>query len=311
VTIIQALPLYGYLPLIPLLTEPTLGLLLVPADKALNLALAIRDAYLEQMARVRDRLPLYLGLVFFPCGTPIRAVLEAGRAMLKMGDKGTEEWWGISQANTTDETRCLTFDNGVAWEVPLVAGDGSTPDNWYTNFRFCPSIQTKPLQINHIHVNRLRPRDPQTPRDRGPKVCISPSRFDFEFLDTSGRRFEISYDDQGRRRSRPTRPFLLDDMDRLQDIWRQLQDLTITQRYQVVQVIEAPREAWFGPFSSHASQQDDTFKQFVEDTLAGAAWRQTSWGKITPELRQKLVNAGVTGELADLAELHLQILKEK
>ncbi|MBM4273110.1 MAG: hypothetical protein FJ134_01410 [Deltaproteobacteria bacterium] len=315
VQIIKYEKLDAYVPVIPLLAEPMVGLSLVPADKALDLVQAICRAYMDQMARVRDRLPLHLGLVFFPRRAPMRAVLEAGRAMLKMGDKKVEEWWGIVQAETVNDKRRLIFDNGVVWEVPLCSGDGTVLDKWYPHFRFCPSIQNEPPIIESKHVKDLKARDSKTPPDKRPKVCISPSRFDFEFLDITGRRFEISYDVSGRRWSRPTRPFLLDNLDRLEALWKQMQDLSITQRYQVVQAIEATREAWFGQDGRLALLEKDeekgTFRQFVRDTLAGAAWRKTSWEKISPEIRQQLEDAGVTGELADLAELHLQILKEK
>lgn len=319
VQIIMPEKLDGYVPAIPLLAEPGVGLLLVPADQAVKLAQAVRRAYVERMERVRDRLPLHLGLVFFPRRTPIRAVLEVGRAMLKMGEKGAEDLWGIVKAETVNGNRRLTFDNGVVWEVPLCSGDDTIPDEWYPYFLTERPEGKAPVASGALkHVKDLKDRaDPGKKSDQESTVFIRPGRFDFEFLDTTGRRFEISYDAQGRRRSRPTRPFLLDDLDRLQAIWEQMQDLTITQHYQVVQTIEAAREAWFSRDDRLASSQKDkeeekgTFEQFVRDTLANAAWRQRAWAKISLEQRRQLEEAGVTGELTDLAELHLQILKEK
>ncbi len=311
VSISQVQPLDSYCPIIELLAEPTLGLLLVPADQALKLVQAMWNAYEEELARVRDRLPLYLGLIFFPRRTPIRAVLEAGQALLRMGDKGRQERWGVTKAETRNCSRHLTFDNGVSWKIPLSAGDGQTADKWYPYYRLCPSIHQTPPQITPKHVEGIQARDPKTPLDRGPKIRVSPSRFDFEFLDTSGRRFEISYDEQGRRRSRPSRPFLLDHWGRLEKLWQCLQDLSLTQRYQVVQTIEAAREIWCGRKAQGPSTADSVFRQFVRDTLATAAWQSQPWSSIPPEIRQHLEEAAVRGELTDLAELHLQILKEK
>ena len=54
------------------------------------------------------------------------------------------------------------------------------------------------------------------------------------------------------------------------------------------------------------------FRQFVTDTLAGAEWPKSQpWGGISREWRDKLVQAGASGELADLVELHMEILKER
>jgi hypothetical protein len=53
------------------------------------------------------------------------------------------------------------------------------------------------------------------------------------------------------------------------------------------------------------------FRQLVADTLAGATWPSGQpWRTIEPAWREKLVQAGVGDELADLAELHMEILEE-
>jgi hypothetical protein len=55
------------------------------------------------------------------------------------------------------------------------------------------------------------------------------------------------------------------------------------------------------------------FSQFVTDTLANATWTKDykKWTDIPLDQRQQLIDAGVRGELADLAELHMEILKER
>lgn len=198
--------LADYQPVIPLLAEPSVYLMLVPADQALTLARAVKREYEEQMGRVRDRLPIYLGLVFCQRRTPIRAVLEAGRAMLGMdaGEKW-EGWHLIAKDDTSNPTECkLNFDNGINWRIPVISGDSTQKDEWYPRLYEGDSWihrQTK-------HVSALRVRNPGIPPTRGWKVWIRPSRFDFEFLDATGRRFEIYYDENGRR-PRHTRPFYL------------------------------------------------------------------------------------------------------
>jgi len=143
------------------------------------------------------------------------------------------------------------------------------------------------------------------------QVWVHPATFDFEFLDTTARRFEIHYDKSGRR-PRRTRPFLLDDLDRLERFWKELCRLRKSQRYQVIATIEATREAWFDDDRRGKSLTDGVFRQFVRDTLAGAAWpKERTWKAVCSEGKDKeLEDAGVAGELADLVELHMEILKE-
>jgi len=305
----------GYHPTISLLAEPSICMILVPADKALALARAVKREYEAQMGRVRDRLPLSLGLVFCQRRTPIRAVLEAGRSMLEMAgpfDMNTGagwEGWRLVAKNSPNPGECeLVFDNGITWRVPILAGNCKTKDEWYPMLYEGDSWDKKQSK----HVEKLRVRDPQIPPDKGWRTWVRPSRFDFEFLDTTARRFEIHYDENGRR-PRRTRPFYLEDLDRLETLWDYMKRLSKTQRHQVVRTIEATREKWYGQDDDGASTTDEVFEQFVADTLTGAAWpkdKDSSWAKIPQEWQDKLIQAGVGGELTDLAELHMEILKE-
>jgi hypothetical protein len=299
----------GYHPDIPLLAEPSVCMILIPADKALALARAVKCEYEAQMGRVRDRLPLHLGLVFCQRRTPIRAVLEAGRSMLEMSGPfemnigAGWEGWRLVAKNAPSPGECeLVFDNGITWRVPILAGDGSTKDDWYPRLYVGDTWDRKQTK----HVTELR-----VPNEYQPwKVWGRPSRFDFEFLDITARRFEIAYDENGRR-PRRTRPFYLEDLDRFEKLWSYVERLTKTQRHQVIRTIEATRETWHGQDHDGESATDEVFQQFVADTLAGATWPQSqAWGSIPQDWQEKLIQAGVLGELTDLAELHMEILKE-
>ena len=191
------------------------------------------------------------------------------------------------------------------WEYPTTMGDCETEDVWYPHL-----LSIDPSNKEGEELDR-EAGDFCLVDDLTGTVFIRPSRFDFEFLDTTGRRFEISYGKDGRRPLRRTRPFLLDDLERLAEIWGEMKHLHRSQRHQVIQSIEATREAWYGSDAEGKSWSDPVFEQFVRDTLSGAAWRDHPWKGIKRGLQEKLVRAGLTGELADLAELHMEIMKEK
>jgi len=134
------------------------------------------------------------------------------------------------------------------------------------------------------------------------------SRFDFEFLDTAGRRYEICYDEKGKRAA--TRPFYLADFERMEELWKHFQHLSLSQRYQIIELLETKREEWAISTSSSAEIMG-TFKQFVSDTLAGANWPKGKIWKASDKKSLELIEAGVNGKLKNWAELHMQILKEK
>ncbi|PDW02161.1 hypothetical protein CJ255_15395 [Candidatus Viridilinea mediisalina] len=314
---------------IPIFAEPRSFMALVPADQSLGILQQIKLKYEREMGKVRNRLPLQLSAVYFSRRTPLRAALDAGQAMLKR--KTTTTVWNVRSvvqgalpADTSNlaqgtsqfqQTITITLErNGhtIVWHVPAVMGDGSTPDNWYPYVYFKQDAHgnTQPVGRQRVFSDTtggwlMHAGDAQ----EADQICFTPSTFDFEFLDTTSRRFELHYGDDGRRVSRRTRPFYLEDLDRLEALWGYLKQLQPAQRYQVVSTIEATREAWHGTDSDGQSLTDPVFRQFVADTLAGAEWRGDAWQ--SHGARDRLIQAGVRGELADLLELRMEILKER
>jgi len=323
----------SFVPALPLLAEPRVFMALVPADKALEIISQIKTKYEREMGKVRNRLPLHLGIVFAPRPTPLRAVLDAGRAMLerqtvagvwevlccarKMVSKGDSppprfqpdqagqfaEWYEVTLQR---DDQCLT------WHIPASMGDGQTEDLWY------PYVFLDDPTEPTTRKRYFKSRNPWKGCDGwlvhaaelqvGDRVWFTPATFDFEFLDTTTRRFEIHYDDHGRRTTRRTRPFYLDDLERFDRLWEMFLRLSAAQRHQVVRTIEATREEWFGQDRNSTSVTDQVFRQFVHDTLAGAGW---DWKALPQHIRDQFVAAGVRGELADLLELRMEILKEE
>ena len=322
-----------YATIIPLLAEPRVFMALVPADKALEIIRQIKTKYEREMGKVRNRLPLHLGVVFAPRPTPLRVVLDAGRAMLerqtvagvwevlccarKMVSQGDSlpPRFQPDQAGQFAEWYEVTLqrdDQRLTWHIPALMGDGQTEDLWYpyvflddpteptTRKRYFKSRNPwKGCDGWLVHADELQVGD---------RVWFTPATFDFEFLDTTTRRFEIHYDTNGRRTNRRTRPFYIDDLERFDRLWEVFLCLSTTQRHQVVRTLEVTREEWFARDRNGTSVTDPVFKQFVHDTLAGAGW---DWKALPQHIRDQFVAAGVRGELADLLELRMEILKEE
>lgn len=289
-----------YHPSTLLLSEPGICMVLVPADKAMDFVHAVKEKYQEQFGKVRDRLPIFMGLVFGHHRTPMRAMLEAGRSMMKMASSSKADWqqWSLVNEPIRHSTQYeLPFENGIVWDISGATGDSNVNDEWYPRL----FQADEPEQWKSIHVADLKKEKP---------VRIRPSLFDFEFLDTTSRRFSIYYDDQGQRPNQ-TRPYYLEDLDRLGTVWKFISHMARTQKYQVIRSIESTKHEWFGRDEDNQSRNDDVFHQFVEDTLAGATWpKDNPWRDIPTKWKKQIINAGVTGELTDMAELYMEIMKE-
>jgi hypothetical protein len=326
----------AYSTAISILAEPRTFMALVPAEKSLDVIKMIQTKYEREMGKVRNRLPLHLGVIYFQRRTPLRSALDAGRQMLNYKSPDNQQLWQVyskSQgalptekkelANGTkqfDETITLKLtqgDRSITWHIPTKMGDGSTDDNWHPYVFLETNGDDNQANGRQRAIKSQRPGE-TTPcwlvhvadLQEGDHIYFTPSTFDFEFLDSSARRFEIYYDEQGRR-PRRTRLFYLEDLDRFEKLWGILKTLETSQRHQVIYTIESTRETWYGGDKEHQSADDPVFQQFVADTLSNATWSKSPWLSIPKEWRERLIEAGVRGELADLAELHMEILKER
>ncbi|NLH02468.1 MAG: CRISPR-associated protein Csx11, partial [Clostridiales bacterium] len=318
-----------YAPVIPILAEPLTFMLLVPADKSLQLVGFIKKKYEMEMAKVRDRLPIKLGVVYAGRRMPIRSILDAGRAMLS--NTFSLEIWQVKEnglQSKSEETTVSTKKKILlerdkrtfSWCLPMQMGDKMTDDYWYP-YLFLASKEKGGSTVTRREAKAVLPLGQGQEKgcmvvhaadlNPGERVYLWPSTFDFEFLDTNARRFELYYNKEGRR-PRGTKPFYLEDIDRFAVLWDEyLQHLSRTQCKQLVATIEDIREQWFGQDHEGLSLSDEVFSRFVADVLAGAFWPQEKqWNSIPEHWREELVQAGVRGELTDLLELHLEILKE-
>lgn len=278
----------SYKPYISLLTEPFVFMALVPGAKALEAACKIRDRYEEEMSRVRDRLPLHLGLVFFDHRTPLYAALDAGRRMLAFPNE--RQTWTVEEADG-DDYRRIVFQNGVEWLIPLKMGDGVTDDQWY--------------------LGSLSSASP------GEQIQVHPSHFEYLFLDTSARRFDVRLDEQTRRRPHPLfgsryspRPYLLEDLHRMEQIWQwcwQQDGMTTTRLHGIRDLLATRFEEWDLAEKERSANEWQTYEGLVAQVL-GKEFSNYAPG--SPEY-QGLRQAMLDGLFFDCLELHLQILKEK
>lgn len=201
----------------------------------------------------------------------------------------------------------------LTWYIPAVMGDGNTPDNWYPYVFIETHGDDSQVSGRTLAFKGLRPTANgtevcwlihATELKEGDEVYFTPATFDFEWLDSTSRRFEIAYNAQGKRYGRLTRPYLLDDLDAFQQAWQLISGpdgLTISQIHALHAIIETRREAW------RIDPNDETFRQLCRQAICNAEWIKLP---STADI-DKLTNWAASGLLADVIELYLGIMKEK
>lgn len=300
----------NYMPVIPILVEPSIFMAIVPADKALDISKAIKAKYETEMGKVRNRLPLTLGMVFAKSHTPISSLMDAGRRMLKNNSK--EQKWKVKSIEDKDSCdsgykfRILEFDEGIKWKVPVTMRDGQIQDVWYPYF-YIDEKDSKPEEREKsfkgpdgwlVHASDIK---------EGDKLHILPSTFDFEFLDSSSRRFEICYDKEGKRldKTKASRPYLLEELDEFDKIWNIVEPkkLNKSQLKKVMYLLETKRTEW------PIEENNHVFQNYVFHVLKNATWIDGPTWIDKPEDFDLIVNAAFSGKLKDVIELYMDMSK--
>jgi len=278
-----------YLPYLPLLESPDRFLCLVPAHDALDIARKVRSEYVEQMGKVQDRLPLFLGLVFFPRKMPLTAVMDAGTRMLEECVLSGETW-KVECVKPTDDMRCYvrlsSEGRRLEYRVPVRMGDGTTEDIWYPYFFFegDPGERRLKFQLDGrwlVHVCDLKEDD---------RVRVWPSKFSYTFLEHTARRFAFD----------PERDvMLLDELPRMMKMWEDIcrkEDMTDTKLHAVWSLLDAKWDLW-KPDSDPEGRE--AFEGLVRTTLKQEGITKLSIEDVLLRRFQRCL------------ELHLRILKRR
>ena len=299
----------SYSPFIPLLAEPSTYMCIVPADHALQVVAMIRRRYAEEMGKVRNRLPIFAGVVFFDRRHPLSAVLDAGRRMLDL-DLVETEWVLERPPEMAGCERILSFKGGAQWRVPVKIGDGTTPDEWYPYYRVKADAHGQPPMGRRqfvrdtstgecwVHVEDLQPGD---------RVTVAPARFSYLHLDSSARRFEVPR----------LRRWLLEDEDEMIGLWQKLEMLAVAGRLTdsrlraVWSLVQAKWDGWWldEPPASDAPPEEAAeyrARRGAFEKLVSAALQVEGIadGVVRPEQVQ-------SGLLQATLEMHLDVMKKR
>jgi hypothetical protein len=279
-----------YRPSLTLLTSPDQFLVLVPASDALEVAEKIRQAYTREFGKVQNRLPLFLGLVFFQRKMPLMAVMDMARRMLEQVEF-QEESWKIAKV----ENGQITFEQGFSWNVPTTMGDGS-PDIWYPYFFVLEDSSSYQFRFQ---VKEGKYKDCWLVRVseelEGKEVWMLPSRFASIYLEHTAQRFE--FDPQ-------KEVILLDELPLLIKMWEEIRKtpaMTDTKLQAIRALFEAKWQLWRLAERNDTDypQRRETFKQLIETTLRRDHVTAVS------------IEDVLEGRFRRCLDLYLQILKQR
>jgi hypothetical protein len=277
----------------------------------------VEQVYSARMARVRNRLGLHLAVIFADSAQPLRALLDAARRAqtvprrtdrLRVSSAVHEFRVDPLIGGSVPRRTQVEFERNPGWSVPTAydfttevemknpkpnwGQRGITPDDYFSYFETDAGLR---------HATEL---------EAGQHVQVERSTFDFEFLDSASRRFEISYEDHsGNRRRTPGelehrshRPIALERLHELRAISNLLTERLATRPMKILEGLLAAKQRDWG------MERENVPAEFVRNVLANLELLPDRPPFVDSE-RDWLVRAFHDGLLQDALEIHFGVEK--
>jgi CRISPR-associated Csx11 family protein len=310
----------AYLPFRTITAAPDLFMAIVPADSVMEITQKIHDEYTKQFGKVIGRLPFSIGHVFFKEKTPMFAVLDGGRRMVRNFDVMS----GKKEFTVRETVKCLGNNNAVCvsqnstkpkktdiwWSLPHALGTGD--EDWHHPYLMVKGSDEslssrktffKTIAGNMIHFSEIA---------EGDTISAYPNYYDFEFLDSISRRHYIHIGAEGNGRGSGTfalmtRPYLLEDIDwgmkRLWDFLMRRKDMTDTKLRNIESILCSKLEEWKVDLQKTDDTATKEFACFLERLI------EREFAGISEEDSAFFKTAVLSGLFFDCMELYLRILK--
>jgi len=223
----------GYIPFIRIYDSPDQFMALVPAYDALTIARRIYEEYCRQFSKVRDRLPLHLGVLAFHRRTPLYVAMDAAQRLWDAfqengGPIGAEIEQIEDQPDITknEKKRTIALKSAglkapLRWTVSYATGDPEVGDDWHPYLRVDGGDPDRgDYSFDYtgeghyvVHVTKLRKND----RIKIDKACLK-----LAYLENASDRFRV---DEGIR--------FLDDIQRISELCYEFQKRLGEERWSI------------------------------------------------------------------------------
>lgn len=307
-----------FYPVRPISHSPHLLMLLVPANQALPAVQLIHEAYEMEFSKVQGHLPLGIGTIFFTEQMPMSVVMDSARRMVDnfraiWGNKPQElEITGTTPERSSFTGKLKGESHELEWKFERQLGENGKYSNAQKIDYHHPYVILSPAGVSEETLKRKNyfatvagPVVHSSEVAKGDVLRWVPNLFDYQFLDSSARRFEITASsDLSEKRphlvpEKGTCPMQLETlMQKIADLWKILQKsaLTDTKLRDIEAMLLQRLRDW---------KPGESFDEFAKDLI------EIEIPKLDDEKRQIVHEAVRTGLFFDGAEIKQHILKKK
>jgi hypothetical protein len=301
---------WSYYPYRTLLVSPLVLMVMVPGNAAAPLAQKLKEEYDIRFGKVKGRLPLSVGLVFHREHTPMFAVLDAGKRMIRNFEHLHHQAPQSHKVGAiSDSLSTFQIDQSRDRTAIFPGPDRHKNDRHFPYVLIknhpgptSPSIRKSyfPTRAGEVvHFSDVQPGD---------EILAYPSFLDLVFLDATTRRFDLYFPaNEGKRPAaashlKPTFPYYLDELQDFTRLWDRLKEsrISATALRSLETLLLSKLAEWHG--AGPLPWESPVWRRLVQSAVA-RTFRQ--------KYRLEMEEAICDGLFFDTLELYLRILKER
>lgn len=295
--------------------SPDQFMFLAPASSSLKILGSITKSYNHFFGKVFGKLPLNIGVVYFPRKTPIFSVLNSAKRFNRNFEEENRLFSDESEIPSFKVKEItankIIFSEG--YKVEKRSKLGNCEIDYYHPHLLVDAkdaedvieIMTDNGIITQKHINSIK---------KGDKIRVRPSFFDFEFLDTNIRRFDIILNERTRywkKRKHPIigadgpRPYLLGDLDkfeRLKQLFKKIGSWTPIRDLETLTIDK--RQEW-----KIRDMKDSVYEDLVDSALENKISIFFKDKKRWKDDKSFLLKCILEGSFFDAIELYKSIMK--
>ncbi len=288
-----------YLPITSIYGKTGEFMFLFPASHGIALSRIIQKEFFRRYEKVLGKLNLNLGLIYFKYKQPLYLILDAGKRLLNEFEN--DELKKMKEYETKKLEGEILFKK-LNCSIHMKFPDGDM--DYYYPYFFLKDGNMK--NICELQSNDI--------------ISIHPSFFDFEFLDTTTRRFDIILEN-GKRPHRifdnGPRPYYLEEIKNFEELWdifcgknKKKKKITSSQLHNFHMLLITKIEEW--NLRNLDDLKNDTFEKFVEDSIINILEIQKEIKKDEELTDFEIIKQSIlSGLFFDVFELYMTIMKQK
>ncbi|NMB72449.1 MAG: hypothetical protein GYA22_09905 [Bacteroidales bacterium] len=323
---IEKVEIQMYYPLAEVLRRKNAFILIVSAMDARKLALWAVSSFTEHFSKALGKLPLSIGIVYAPARFPLSLPLKGALVMQKYLREESNQ---LIDAEVTEEPaktgRVIHLklkidgvsEDIVSFEIDSVLGNNDTgrmdkEDIYYLRLPVVKDEVTANCgtseEITLWDENKYIPELSGSLK-KGSLLKILTGKFDYEFLDSTARRFDLQLNEKGKRiqkgpGERPLNINHLMILDRIEEMIKNQANITDTKVRNTHALLLTKFEEWHLKDAPKYGGVWTVYKNFVEAVINREF-------KLSPDERNFLVKSILSGTFFDWFEIFYQIEKRK